>query len=354
MLLWLRVEGVRNLESQTISLAHGLVLVHGANAQGKSSLLEAAYFVATTKSYRTQDAREIIRHESPLAAVGAGLRDAKDASLQLAASVARERGEKHLRVGECPAKLREYLGFLPALALSGDSVPSIAGSPAERRRFIDRATAAAHPEHLQDLGDFRKTLAQRNRLLRDGASDKALEPWDTLFVRVGESLAARREQQVAAWQSEFASWPDLFPEGKVAQLVYRRTPAGRLHERLLATRIEERRLGTTRSGPHRDDIEILVDGRNLLRFGSAGQVRAAFYALSLAQARHVRASRAGAAPLLILDDVDTELDARRLEALLRSAVGEAQVLAATSKPNLAGGLDAHRVRVDSGRVTPGE
>lgn len=353
MIEWLRVEGVRNLGSQSVELGAPLVLVHGCNAQGKSSLLEAAYLAATTKSFRTRDAREAIAHEQVLASVGIRLRSSEQGQETLTLSIARERGEKRLRVGEYAAKLRHYLGFLPALALAADSLPSLAGSPSERRRFVDRATAAARPEHLQELAEYRRALAQRNRLLRDGAADAALEPWDALLARAGDSLARRRETHVAAWQEHMASWPELFPEGAHSLLRYRRTTDGPLHERLIASRREDRRAGMTLHGPHRDDLEIDTDNRNLLRFGSAGQVRSALAAITMAQARHVRAERDGRMPLLVLDDVDTELDITRLTALLTGAAREAQVLAATSKPEIARHVEARLLRVSAGRISDG-
>lgn len=326
------VENVRNLARQRIPLDAGIVLIAGANAQGKSSVLEALYLLATTRSYRARDARDAISHGADFLRIEGQLTSAR----KLAIALGKKRGERVLSVSECAAKLAEYLGLLPTLALAGESTRSIAGSPTERRRFMDRATAAADPAHLADLGDSRRALLQRNQLLRAGAPDAMLDAWDEVFARAGERIGARRRQQIAAWQEGLGAYPDLFPEGAATRLTYRHAGEGEsLLERLRRARAVERRDGMTLVGPHRDDMALLHGGQNLLRYGSAGQVRAALAALTLAQVEQVRRARGGLRPLLLLDDVDTDLDARRLGAFLTAAADGGQVVAASSKPEMA-------------------
>ncbi len=357
MLDWIEVESVRNLVRQRVGLAP-MVVVSGANAQGKSSFLEAAYLLATTRSFRVVDPREAIAHGAPHLRVAGAVRGATGAVCEIGMGLPKARGERSLSVGQSDAKLAEYLGLLPTLALAGDSLRSIAGSPAERRRFTDRATAAADPVHLGDLGEYRRALGQRNELLRVGAGDRELDAFEQVLARSGERLARRRARQVEAWQHEIGAWPELFPEGETVRLRYRRAGLGtedasaeRLAEKLAAARARDRQLGRTSVGPHRDDLALEAQGVDLLRFGSAGQVRSALSALTLAQARSVRASRGGEPPLLVLDDVDTDLDAGRLAALLRAAAAEGQVLAASSKPDLAPPDEALRLRAAGGVIT---
>jgi DNA replication and repair protein RecF len=254
-------------------------------------------------------------------------------------------------VGKYEVKLDEYLDYLQALVLTGQSSREIAGSPAERRRSIDRATAAAIAGHLPDLGEYRRALSQRNRLLKVGATDPELEPWEQILAHAGERITARRRRLLEAWQDELGSWPDLFPEGREAKLDYK--PAGGsggVLERIQRAREQDRRNGVTGVGPHRDDLQMSVDGVDLWRFGSAGQVRASIGALTLAQLRAVRRARRRHAPLLILDDVDTDLDLARVHALLGAATTEAQVLAATTKRLELNGLPADLLSVQDGRV----
>ncbi|MBP7148069.1 MAG: DNA replication and repair protein RecF [Acidobacteria bacterium] len=356
-LAWIEVESVRNLAPARIPLGPDPVLVTGANAQGKSSLLEAAYLLATTRSFRARDPREAITLGAPFLGVSGGLCEPEKSPLVLRFALPRERGGRVLRVGEYDAKLADYLGHLAALVLTGDGIRSIAGSPAERRRFVDRATAAAEPAHLAGLGEYRRALAHRNHLLRAGAADRDIDPWDEVLARTGIEVAARRRRQIAAWQGDLGAWPGLFPEGGRVALRYREPgPAGptagekmTLLERLQRARERERRLGATLVGPHRDDLDIDLDGQDLLQIGSSGQVRAALGALVLAMARQVRASR-GTTPLLLLDDADTDLDPDRCAAQLDAAGREAQLIAASSKPHLPVPEGFRRLHVTNGTV----
>lgn len=353
MLTWIELTGVRNLRQQRVATARDLVVVTGGNAQGKSSFLEAVYLLATTRSPRSRDPRDAIQHDAPQLTVVGEVDEQGVGPLRRGMTLGRRRGDRRFFVGEYDAKLPEYLALLPALAVSGDSIRSVAGSPGERRRLIDRATAAARPEHIQDLADFRRALAQRNALLREEARDAEIGPWEEVLDRVGTIVARRRREHVEAWQGALPSWPGLFPEGREAQLRYRESGAPSLRERLERTRGTDRKAGFTQVGPHRDDLDVEVEGRSLLRFGSAGQVRAALIALMLAQARVVRASRTDRSPLLLIDDADTDLDRDRLEALLEAARQEGQTFAATAKWAVGEEVGALRLTAREGLLAAG-
>ena len=348
MLVHVELRAIRNLAALALDLDERATLLEGRNAQGKTSFLESLYLLATTRSFRARDPRDAISFGESEAYVKGRVLDPHGDPLEMGISLFRERGRKRLFVGKSEAKLPEYLGLLPALALSGESVRSIVGSPSERRRLIDRATAAAKGEHLEDLGEYRRALAQRNRLLKTGGSDDELEPWEEILARVGRRLANRRIEQIEGWQEELASWPGLFPESVGVRFRYRRSGKPDLATRLREGRSEDRRQGFTQVGPHRDDLGLENEGRNLWRFGSAGQVRSSLAALTLAQARRVRAAHGGSKPLLLLDDVDTDLDQARLAALLAEAGSEAQVIAATSKRGVDLGEEARSIRVEEG------
>ncbi|GAB4371888.1 MAG: DNA replication/repair protein RecF [Acidobacteriota bacterium] len=350
MIATVETRAFRNLRDAVVELEARLVVVEGDNAQGKTALLEAAYLAATTRSFRTRDPRDAIAHGAATTTVRALVRGAADSEIELEIRLGRDRGTRAFFVGKSPVKLPEYLGLVPALALAGDSVRAMKGSPAERRRFMDRAAAAARPGHIRDLGDYRRALGHRNRLLRDGAPDRALAPWDEILARTGEAIRSRRRRELASWQHEIGAWPGLFPEGTAARLAYRESAEGPLADALQASRADDRRLRQTTVGPHRDDLAVELEGVDLLRFGSAGQVRAALAALTLAQLRAIRAQRADSEPLLILDDVDTDLDGRRQQALLEAATREAQTLASTTEPGLASSLAPLRLRVAGGAV----
>lgn len=343
MLTRLQVSCVRNLVEQTLELTSGITLVTGANAQGKSSLLEAIYLLATTRSFRSREPREAIAENAAFLHVKGHVEHPSQPPFQIGISLGQGRGERHLSVGESAPKLVDYLALLPVLFQAGESVRVIAGSPAERRRFMDRVTAAADPVHVADLTRYAGALTQRNRLLRGGAPDREFEPWEQILRSLGGRVAMRRREQIAAWQQWLGAWPELFPEGREARLHYKQAtgPENLLNdaaqneaESWRRLRQAERKVGVTLTGPHRDDLVIEAAGKDLLRFGSAGQIRAALSALTLAQARAVRERRSGVDLLMLLDDLDTDLDAARCFALLDYASAQGQVIAATSKPEI--------------------
>ncbi len=343
---------MRNLAAQEVRLDSRIVVVSGDNAQGKSALLEAAYMLATTRSFRTRDPRQAIGwDEDRLTVWGRVQAGETSPPLTLVLSRGRGRGDRRLLVGECEVKLADYLGVLPALAMTGDSSRSIAGSPKERRRYIDRGTAAARPEHLLDLSRYRRALSERNALLRQEAADEAFEPWEELLAGLGEAIRRRREEEIAAWQAGVGEQADLFPEAGRMRLAYRGTGSGELREELSRRRQEDRRVGATATGPHRDDFLLEIDGHSLWTFGSAGQLRSALAATTLAQAARVRQCRSSAEPLLILDDLDSDLDTQRLGGLLEAAAGHGQVLAATCKPGLPFPSHVLHLAVREGKVS---
>lgn len=381
MLLQIRVSGVRNLAAQELALGPGITLITGANAQGKSSLLEAVYTLATTRSFKTRDPREMIAENAQYMRVSGRAQHRGQDPFELGISLGRGRSERHLTVGESTPKLVDYLGLLPVLFQAGESVRMIVGSPAERRRFMDRVTAAADPTHLADLTRYTGALTQRNRLLRSNAPDRELEPWEQILRSVGRAVVRRRREQLAAWQQWLGAWPDLFPEGQDARLIYKPAPEpgtrpeitaneaatneaatndtrtvdpGDDPERVRRIRLVERKAGVTLTGPHRDDLLVAIAGRDLLRYGSAGQIRAAFSALTLSQAKVVQERRPRLDLLLLLDDLDSDLDARRCLALLDHAASLGQVLAATSKPEIVPRDFTAVWRMQSGVATPAD
>ena len=360
MIAWLEHEGLRNLEPGRTPLDADLVLVVGANAQGKTSLLEGVYLLATTRSFRASRPRDAIRFGAERMVLRGEVTGPARAAVHLAMELGRERGARRLLVREYPAKLAEYLGFLPVLALAGDTPVRVAASGSERRRLLDRATAVAEAAHLADLAEYRRALAQRNRLLKDGAPDPLLDPWEEILADRGQRIAARRRALVEEWQAHLAEWPALFPEGGRASLRYvegemrgARGPAVEreaLREALVRGRSRDRKLGWTAAGPHRHDLALEVDGVDLLRMGSAGQARSALAVLMLAQARVAAARRGGWGPVLVLDDVESALDETRLAGLLEAARREGQVIASTAKPELVSEVPALRLVVRAGRI----
>lgn len=243
--------------------------------------------------------------------------------------------------------LEQILERFSVLAFSSRQMEILEGGPRERRRFLDRGILAVRPGYLRELGEFSKTLAQRNRLLQTGASTAEQAAWDERFASIAVKIRVARSnycKQLVMALGEYAG--ELAPRGGDIQLIYRPSPAAaesalqtgeaegdqayvEIMEALGRRAVEERRMGHTLVGPHRDEVRFLLGDMDLGRFGSAGQRRAALLALKVTRMEMVRQAR-GELPLLLVDDLDSDLDEEASGALLRR-VSRSQAFVATCK-----------------------
>ncbi|MDH7602593.1 MAG: DNA replication/repair protein RecF [Armatimonadota bacterium] len=321
----LSLRSFRNYETLDLVPQENLNLLIGSNAQGKSAILEAVYFLSTSKSHRTTRDAELIRLGSEHARVSAEIhREARpDVMLEIVLSRTQRR---ILRVDrKKKERLVDFIGQLNAIIFSSFDVEMVRGEPALRRRFLDLELSQTSPQYLYALARYKRTLEQRNRALKlinaGRAQPKILEPLDEQLAFYGSIVTARRSEFVA----------DL---GSAAEEVYRRLTAGNeildvvynpsarllngkaediksvLVEQLAEKRDIDIARGSTTIGPHRDDVEMRVDGVPVREYASQGQQRCAALALKLAEAAILR-EKLGEAPVILLDDVCAELDIRR-------------------------------------------
>lgn len=367
MIRWIEVDGVRNLADQRIEFEPGLNLAAGANAQGKSSLLESVYLLGTTRSFRTERPEQAIRHGRD-GLVLRGRAERRAVPVLLALSLGR--GRRETRVDGRSVGIESYLGRLDVVAFSSRSLRALVGAPAERRRFLDRGAALLGAGHIRALRDFRRALAQRNRLLSDlrdrGVGGKAAEaklgPWTRPLAEAAAQVARGRRDFTEALVSRVGRVPSrLLPERDDLEVAYRPGPGydacdgedGRraLERRLEACLPDDLRLGYTTTGPQRDDLVLRLGGKDLLAFGSSGQLRATMIALLLAQMEIIR-ERKGSYPVLLLDDVDSDIDEERYATLMESLGGSFQAIVATSKGSLPGVAAQRRLLLEEGRARP--
>ena len=332
----LRTTQWRNVEDGEIEFSPGVNVLVGSNGQGKTNVLEAVQYLALGRSHRGARDEEIVRFGSDNFYVrGVGERDAGEA-FEIEAGFAPPR-TKRLKVDAQPvARLTDLVGVLACVSFGPEDSELSRGGPLARRRYVDYALAETSVSSLQLLSDFRRAVQQRTAVLRTD-SISGLEVWDAEVVRLGHQLVAKRVEALA----------DLAPRASKAfatmtgnlrmTLSYRvhaidrsidlEAGAGLLHEMLengefdaqFHARLRQRRpaeLARQQSlvGPHRDDVEMQIEGRDLRRFGSQGQSRAAAVALKIAQAEFIR-ERRGDRPVVVLDDVFAELDDARAATL---------------------------------------
>ena len=350
----------RNLVG-AVSFSPGLNILHGANAQGKTSWLEAIYLLATTKSFRTSAPRETISHQAREAILrGVVRRGNLTKELQL---LILPTTKQTFVNGKREATAR-YLSNFAAVAFTADEMEIVRGAPEARRRFLDRGVFSIHPAYLGTLNEYNRVLKQKNALLRQAAEAEAplnfiplIEPWNDQLVALGAEIHQARIDYVAKLQA--ATNPTLFQAEEI-RIRYRSSLEGKgdldaypglLRERLNLRLKNELALGYSLVGPHRDDLEILSDSREISRFGSSGQQRSALLILDLAQI-NVYYRTFEEYPVVLIDDLDAELDRTRIEIVLDYLADKSQTIVSTSKRSLA---DSYRRRatlleVDSGHV----
>src|SRR3954454_22807554 len=333
----LSVRDFRSYAAAEVRLGAGLTVISGRNGAGKTNLLEALYFACTGRSCRTSNERECVRFGAELTRLELRCEDVHE---RHELSVGFQPGEaKRLRVDGAPV---ERLTDSPSRPLVSVFLPDrlelVLGAPALRRSHADQVVAALWPARAGTRRAYSAALAQRNALLasiRAGrASRTSLPAWDAELARHGIALMADREQTTERLRPRFAEHAaGLGLEGDV-ELRYRprsKAPdAGALVAELAERVDSDLERGFTVHGPHRDDLAFRRDGRELKAYGSRGQQRLGLLALLLAEREELAAAR-GAAPLLLLDDVMSELDATRRERLTSLLRKEGQAVITTTE-----------------------
>ena len=322
---------LRSLDRVRVELAPGIVSVIGPNGAGKTNLIEALYFALTGRSFRTSDRRDLIPFGGSLARAEATVRDDDGIEHKLLAAVSRSEGRRHLLDGS-PADPSSIARSRPPVAVfAPDRLTLVKGPPAERRAHLDGFLAARWPARGELRKRYGQAVAQRNALLSRLAagygSPSELGIWDAGLAEAAAPLVEARTEAVDELAQPFAdAAEELGLED--ATLQYAPRAAGSAEE--IRVGLEERRdqdirLGRSSWGPHLDDLKLSAAGRSLRRFGSQGQQRAALLALLFAEREALLQARR-VIPLLLLDDVMSELDPGRRDRLVGRLGDGGQVL----------------------------
>lgn len=359
--MWLRrltLAHVRTYHHLDLDLEPGASVFLGENAQGKTNLLEAIYLLAVARATRVEHDAEIIAWDAPdrpAVARIAGEVERASGHVKVEVVVTRAEGEtdaspdrvgragKRLRLNGVPRRAADFVGRFSATLFSVDDLLLISGPPAGRRRYLDLTLSQTDPAYTRALQRYGRVVQQRNHLLRrigaGEASPVELAFWDDELVRNGAALLKARASALADLAVEARTAHAALTEGReeLAIAYEPRLPecdgpslaaadvddvARAFASALRAAQPREVGAGMTLVGPHRDDVRFAIDGAPAGAFGSRAQQRTAALALRVAEARYLRA-QAGDDPVLLLDDVLSEMDARRRIAVLEAA-GEFQ------------------------------
>lgn len=360
----MRVASVQLRDFRTYARAEaqigaGLTVVHGPNAAGKSNLLEALYFGCTGYSQRTRNERELVRFGAPAARVVVSLRDGARAH---ELSVGYQPGDaKRMTADGAPVERMTSVERRPLVSVfSPDRLDLVKGAPALRRAHLDRLVAALWPARVGTRQEYARALAQRNALvaaIRSGRATQAtLASWDAELARHAVALREDRARLAGLLALPFAERAGQLGLDGDCALDYR--PRSRAAserefiEELRARMPVDLERGFSTHGPHRDELALIRDGRELRAYGSQGEQRLALLALLLAE-REVLARERERPPLMLLDDVMSELDASRRELLAGELRAGGQSLIATTDLAQVPGADATdvtRLRVSPGAI----
>jgi DNA replication and repair protein RecF len=337
----LEAENFRNLNGKIIC-GKGLNIIFGENGQGKTNWLEAIYLLATTKSFKTAKLTETICFGEEIAIVKGTVKQSAEIHRNL--QVFLQGNTKTLSVNNKKETIHRYLGELHAVVFNSDELEIVRGTPDARRKFLDGGIVSIYPPFVQTLTDYNRVIRQKNTLLQT-AQDKGfslaraaelLEPWNEQLIALAARIHKARIRYVERLNEVLEK--KLFGREEVS-IRYASSLEGKgdladyaalLEERLNLRVQAELASGHALLGTHRDDLEISFDGHDLRKYGSSGQQRSALLILQLATVS-VYFEQNKEYPLFLLDDIDAELDYKRIGQLLEFLSDKTQTFVTTSK-----------------------
>jgi len=312
---YLRLREYRNYADLELGLSPGFNVVCGPNAQGKTNLLEALYLVASAQLLRGKRDHEAIRDGSERASAEVEL---SETETRVGIQIERGTRKRALLNGVALPRASDVMGRLPAVAVTAEDLAIVRGDPSDRRLFLDLELSKLHPRYLRAFSQYKRALEQRNALLRDSREGmrpaEVFEPWEAQLAVSGAEMRGMRREFVEDLEAVAGGLHERMGNGESLTLDYVAADPAEDSDSLFEAMAESRTVdvarGGTSVGPHRDDVRIGIDGREARLFGSQGQQRTSVITLKMATLS-TTASILGAPPLLLLDDILSDLDARR-------------------------------------------
>ncbi|MCL2325599.1 MAG: DNA replication/repair protein RecF [Proteobacteria bacterium] len=329
----LQVRSFRNIAEAELDFCRGFNIFHGANAQGKSNLLEAIFTLAFLKGFRSARLGELVSFGASQAQIGANV-EREESLMRL--DVWLEQGTRRAFIDKAPCeRVRDYLGALRVILFVPSDVGLLQGSPSSRRTLLDRMVFNLRPVYLMDLDVYQRLIRLKSALLRQPSPDQALlDVYDGQLVEAGSRVLASRYRYLRALSPYVrAVFSTIFGSGHHCELIYqpdtypqaivldgRHTDieaslCSTFQSRLRASRARELARGSACVGPHRDDWSLQLDGRSAREYASQGQQRALILALKMAEISCLQ-EECGIEPIFLLDDVSSELDPDRNSRLI--------------------------------------
>lgn len=363
----LSLQHYRNYEQLEFETDHMVNIIVGPNAQGKTNLLESIFVLALTKSHRTHQDKELIRWNASSALLHGEI-EKKYGTVKLDLAISGQ-GKKAKVNGLEQKKLSNFIGSLNVVMFAPEDLEIVKGSPSVRRRFLDMEIGQVYPAYLYDLSQYNKILQQRNNYLKQMFSSSGaaplLEVWNEQLAQFGIKIMKKRQSFIKKLQL----WAEKIHAGitnglELLRIDYEHSLTGDVQEedavlfdqfmiKLSQVRDQEMRRGVSLVGPHRDDLRFYINGKEVQTFGSQGQQRTTALSLKLAEIELVQ-EEVGEYPLLLLDDVLSELDRYRQTQLIETFQRKVQTFITTTgieSINLSNLENASVIQVRDGSLT---
>lgn len=354
----LKLKNFRNYENESISFGEGLNVLFGKNAQGKTNCAEAVFYLCTGTSPRCRREKQLIRHGCDCAEISA-VAEGVYGEIEISAKITDSGREVKLN-GNKITRNADILGNIYSVFFSPHELRLIQDGPDERRRFLNVSISQLSRPYYVALSRYNKILEQRNNLLKNRDLQlvyETLPVWDEQLCKYAAVIASKRAEfvemlapiaaQIHAYITDGAEKLEVSPEkkykGDEKQL------SERLFSELSANYDRDIRLGFTASGPHRDDLDIVIDGSDAKNFASQGQTRTAALSIKLAEVEIFK-KLSGEYPVLVLDDVMSELDLPRRKKLATRTQGLQTILTCTHAERVLYGRETHKIKVENGKI----
>ena len=351
----------RNIKTAEIKFGNRFNIFYGNNGQGKTNFLEAIFYLGTVKSFRHAKNKDMIAWDQPAATLHCSL---ADNGLLHDLSIALDNNGRQLKVdGKNVTKVIDYCNTFSVVAFSPDELAMVSGTPEQRRRYLDRAIFSSNPGYLTLYYDYFRALKQRNKLLKQ-RNYAGIEAWTEQLALAGARLISVRDRYIKELAGLFFKYyRDISGSDEEACLCYHAnslsdlTDPVEVHNQLFRALTEssslERERGMTLKGPHRDDLDFILNNKPIREHGSQGQQKSFVLALKMAEIEYLERV-SGRLPILLLDDMTAELDSSRTRHLMQFLTDrEMQVFITTTDPDtvpLANELEFSRFHVESGRL----
>jgi DNA replication and repair protein RecF len=310
----LRLRDFRNYARLDADFAPGFQLLLGDNAQGKTNILEAIYLMATLRSFRGVGSAQMIRHGQRGYFVGGKIVGTAEHDIKIFWSAT----ERNLSLdGQPVKKLSDYFGVLRAVVFCTEDLQLVKGAARARRRFVDLLLAQTYPVYLPLLQRYMRALRARNALLKSRSADEAaLDSFSQEMIKLGNEIIVLRCELIPKF-SPLArlAYRRISNDAEELRIEYRPSVKSDFAVELAQSRARERTFRATLIGPHRDDLQLLLNEKSASQFGSEGQKRTLAIALKMAQAEFLGGVH-GSTPILLIDDVMGELDEKRRSGFL--------------------------------------